>query len=802
MKKTGTRVSVKGIVQGVGFRPFVYNLAKALNLKGFVINSSKGVMIEIEGKESGAFIDRLTGDAPPLSRIMSMETVSIPYQGYKDFEIRESRDEGSFTLVSPDVSVCKDCFREMLDKQGRRYLYPFINCTNCGPRYTITKSVPYDRPNTTMSVFKLCPDCSREYHDPRDRRFHAQPNACPVCGPQVELKYKIQNTKYKIKNRKLKSPNKIQNPIEETIRLLKQGAILAVKGLGGFHIACDATNKEAVEKLRLKKRKSNKPFALMCPNIETIRKFCEVSGEEEEALTSNRRPIVLLKKLPNNLPDAVSPDNPCIGFMLPYTPLHYLLFYYPCLSPIPDPSSLAPNFDALVMTSGNISEEPIVIDNDEAVSKLSDIAEAFLVHNRDIFMRVDDSVVRIQQFRDKWTRGHGDTEQKIISASISFIRRSRGYVPEPIRLHEDGPEVLGCGADMKNVFTLTKGSFAIPSQHIGDMENYETLQFFEESLGNLKDVYRVNPVALIYDLHPMYLSTQWALSREGIKKIGIQHHYAHVGSIMAEKGLKDKIIGVAFDGTGYGTDGNLWGGEFLIADIKGFKRAGHLKNIPLPGGEGAVKEPWRIAVSYIKDCAGDKTGEYLESAGFIKRYGEHKIKDILNIIDKRRFSPLSSGAGRLFDAVSALTGICDKSTFEGEAAIALEAAARPDIADGYPVYIQSGETMEVDFSPALLRIIEDMQKGADKGIISSKFHNSVVTAIIRVVERLSILYNLKDVALCGGVFQNMYLLERTVDGLLSKGMKVHIHDKVPTNDAGISLGQAYIIRERIKAGIE
>ena len=329
MKKTGTRISVKGIVQGVGFRPFVYNLAKSLNLKGFVINSSKGVTIEIEGKESDAFIDRLTRDAPPLSQIMSVETVSIPYQGYKDFEIRESRDEGSFTLVSPDVSICKDCFREMLDEHDRRYLYPFINCTNCGPRYTITKSVPYDRPNTTMSVFKLCPDCSREYHDPQDRRFHAQPNACPVCGPQVELKYKIQKSKLKIKNQKVKSPNKIQNPIEETIMLLKQGAILAVKGLGGFHIACDATNKEAVEKLRLKKRKSNKPFALMCPDIETIRKFCEVSREEEEVLTSNRRPIVLLKKLPNNLPDAVSPNNPCIGFMLPYTPLHYLLFHYP-----------------------------------------------------------------------------------------------------------------------------------------------------------------------------------------------------------------------------------------------------------------------------------------------------------------------------------------------------------------------------------------------------------------------------------------------------------------------------------------
>ena len=603
----------------------------------------------------------------------------------------------------------------------------------------------------------------------------------------------MQGSKFKTKRSKTG-----RNPIKETIIFLKQGKILAVKGLGGFHIACDATNKEAVEKLRMKKRKSNKPFALMCPDIGTIRKFCEVSREEEEVLTSNRRPIVLLKKLSNNLPNAVSPNNPCIGFMLPYTPLHYLLFHYPYARK----SSFVSNFDALVMTSGNISEEPIVIDNDEAVLKLSDIADAFLVHNRDIFMRVDDSVIKVISQQSIVNSQKSESTTRVPQSLIYFIRRSRGYVPDPIQLHEDGPEVLGCGADMKNVFTLTKGSFAIPSQHIGDMENYETLQFFEESLRNLKDVYRVNPVALVYDLHPMYLSTQWALRQEDIKKIPVQHHYAHVGSIMAEKGIKDKIIGVAFDGTGYGTDGNLWGGEFLIADIKGFKRAGHLKNIPLPGGEGALKEPWRIAVSHIKDCAGDKALSYLNPIGFIDRYGERRIEDILNIIDKRQFSPLSSGAGRLFDSVSALIGVCDKNTFEGEAAIALEAITKAGSADDYPVDIKFRDTMEVDFSPAILRIIEDIKKGADKGVISSKFHNSVVTSITRVVEKLSSLHNLKDVALCGGVFQNMYLLERTVDSLISKGLKVHIHDKVPTNDAGISLGQAYIIRERIKPGIE
>lgn len=804
MELARVKISVKGVVQGVGFRPFVYNLAKSLRLKGYVNNSSKGVTIEIEGDNVEIFVDRLTKEAPPLSQIMSVDVIPMPYQGYSDFQIMESEDEGSFTLISADVSVCGDCFREMLDRRDRRYLYPFINCTNCGPRYTITKSIPYDRPNTTMSVFKMCPACKREYYDPGDRRFHAQPNACPVCGPQVQLR--VKNEKARVKGKK---------PIEETIRLLKDGKIVAIKGLGGFHIACDATNEDAVERLRLNKRKSNKPFALMSSDIEGIRKFCEVSQEEEALLTSNRRPIVLLKKKENNLPEAISPNNPCIGFMLPYTPLHYLLFYHPFAdvknskgnprlanenSRPPNPATAEEgnegvNFEALVMTSGNISEEPIVIDNEEAISKLSGMADAFLVHNRDIFMRVDDSVTRVFTRKDP-------VDYKKAGSPVFYIRRSRGFVPDPVLLHDDGPEVLGCGADLKNVFTLTKGSVAVPSQHIGDMENYETLMFFEESLRNLKSVYRVNPEALAYDLHPMYLSTQWALRQEGIKKIGIQHHYAHVASVMAEKGLKDEVIGVSFDGTGYGLDGNLWGGEFLIADIRGFKRAGHFSYIPLPGGEVAVREPWRIAVSYLKTAAGDDVVAFLKSIGFVDKYGSDRISDILTIIDKRQFSPLSSGAGRLFDGISAMIGICDKNTFEGEAAIALEAAAREGIIEDYPVDIKFRKTMEIDFCITVLKIIEDLKKGEEKGVIASKFHNTVISAIMRVAEKLSSLHSIKDVVLCGGVFQNMYLLERAMDGLKKRGLNCHIHEKVPTNDAGISLGQAYIIRERIKTGIE
>jgi hydrogenase maturation protein HypF len=772
------KIQVRGIVQGVGFRPFVYNLAKSLDLKGYVLNSSQGVTIEIEGGNSDVFTGRLRSEAPPLSQIMDLDVISLPACGYKDFLIMQSSDEGSFTLISPDVSVCGDCFREMLDEKDRRYLYPFINCTNCGPRYTITKSVPYDRPNTTMSVFPMCAVCDAEYHNPENRRFHAQPNACPVCGPQIRLT---------VNNEDLK-PFEDKDPMEAAIAMLKQGAILAIKGLGGFHLACDAMNRAAVETLRARKRRSNKPFALMSPDVQTIRKFCGVSMDEESVLQSIKRPIVLLDKANNSLPEAVSPNNPCIGFMLPYTPLHYLLFYQqPSVSMARD-SALTANFDALVMTSGNISEEPIVIDNEEALAKLSGMADAFLTHNRDIFMRADDSVVRL----GTWGK----------TPALSFVRRSRGYVPDPIQLHEEGPDVLGCGSDIKNTFTLTKGSFAIPSQHIGDMENFETLSFFEESLKNLKSVYRVNPEALACDLHPGYLSTQWALRQEGIAKTGIQHHYAHVASVMAEKGIKERVIGVSFDGTGYGTDGNLWGGEFLITDVLFFKRAGHLRYIPLPGGERAVKEPWRLAVSYLMDIAGDRVDEFLQPLGFPGRFGEINIRNVITLAGNRHFSPLSSGAGRLFDAMSSMIGVCDTNTFEGEAAIALEAVAAEGVTADYPVDIKFREVIEVDFSPAILAIVNDVLKGEHKGIISAKFHNTVIAAIITTVQKLSSLSGINNVVLCGGVFQNMYLLKNVFLNLHAAGMKVHVHDKVPTNDAGISLGQAYILRERIKAGIE
>jgi hydrogenase maturation protein HypF len=826
---TRANIVVKGIVQGVGFRPFVFNLAEALGLKGWVTNTAEGVLIDVEGDCIPSFIQRLRSEAPPLSQITDVSVTSIPLHGYSDFAIHTSTDQAGslpFTLISPDVSICEDCLREMLDPADRRYLYPFINCTNCGPRYSITRSIPYDRPNTTMAGFTMCPDCLREYQDPRNRRFHAQPNACPACGPQVE--FKVQSSEYRVRGNKA---------VPETIKLLLDGGIVAIKGIGGFHIACDAANDDAVRRLRERKRKSNKPFAVMVPSVEYAERFCEISESEKTILLSNRRPIVLLrKKRWPGLSDSVSPGNNLLGVMLPYTPLHYLLFYHPVGT---EAGVSDPHFAALVMTSGNLAEEPIVHDNDEAIKKLAGVADGFLLHDRDIFMRVDDSVVRVQSSKFRVQSRYNanpsgtasssiNSELRTLNSELSFIRRSRGYAPDPIMLHDEGPEVLGCGADLKNTFTLTKGKFAIPSQHIGDMENYETLKFYEECLDNLKHVYRVNPVAIAHDLHPGYLSTRWALEymekrspspvpplpageRAGVRGnselrtlnsellFAIQHHYAHIGSVMAEHGLTGKVIGVAFDGTGYGTDGNLWGGEFLVADINGFERAGQFRYVPLPGGEAAIREPWRTAVSYVMDSVGERAGDFLERCGFLQKYGKETVEQVKIVARSREFSPLSSGAGRLFDAVSALIGICDRNTFEGEAAMALEAAIQEGIEDEYHVEFktQNGHTF-ADFSPMIVDIIHDMSLSIAKEMIAAKFHNTVASVIRNVVRSVSGTYGLKDVALSGGTFQNQYLMRRTVRLLSADGMNVYTNGKVPCNDACISLGQAYLVRERLK----
>ena len=787
-------VTIKGVVQGVGFRPFIFNLARELAVNGYITNTSDGVIMTVEGDNLDLFLDRVRREAPPLARIMSIDISPTKFFGYPDFSIKESSDAGRFTLLSPDISVCNDCLEELLDRKDRRFLYPFINCTNCGPRYSITKTVPYDRANTTMNIFSMCKACLAEYQDPANRRFHAQPNACPICGPQLELRIPAEGMKVSEKD----------NPVEKTKDLLRQGKIIAIKGLGGFHIACDATNREAVLKLRERKRRSNKPFALMAPDIDTIKKYCSVSEDEEILLLSHKRPIVLLQKRDDlALPEEIAPNNRYIGFMLPYTPLHYLLF----LSPDCDKrSSSDTNLSVLVMTSGNITEEPIVHDNEESYLKLSSIVDAFLVHNRDIFMRVDDSVIKVRDQSLDRNSQNPLLKKYAPGPLLFFIRRSRGYVPEPIPLLEDGPDVLGCGADLKNTFTITKGAYAIPSQHIGDMENYETLRFFEETLANLKSVYRSEPEAVAYDLHPQYMSSQWALrlgeqkSSRALKLFGIQHHYAHIGSVMAENGLREKVIGVAFDGTGYGHDGSLWGGEFLIADIDGYKRAAHFKYTPLPGGEMAAREPWRMSISYLKEAAADEIMDFIGPTGFIEKYGKDSVERIIKLASDRMFSPLSSSAGRLFDAVAALMGICDRNTFEGEAAIALESMVIDGIEEYYPVDISFKDPIEIDFSYAILKIIRDMERGTNRSIIATRFHNTVASAVILVVLKLSLVNNIRKVILSGGVFQNCYLMGKVSDNLRAEGLSVYTNEIVPCNDAGISLGQAYIARERLRTG--
>ncbi len=775
-------IFIEGIVQGVGFRPFVYNFAVSNGYKGSIKNTSCGVMIELECDDPCDFLSYIKDSCPPLALIHSINIEESNPKDFSDFSILESFDEGGFTHLSPDISVCSDCLSELLDSSDRRYLYPFINCTNCGPRYSIVKQVPYDRPNTTMSIFSMCDECMEEYQNPSDRRFHAQPNACHVCGPQLRLI---------LDNAEIEGST--EDILQTSINLLKHGYILALKGLGGFHLVCDAENEDVVRKLRQRKRRINKPFAVMSLDVQTIKKYCEVSQAEAALLEDRRRPIVLLTKKRNfNLPNEISPNNKYLGCMLPYTPLHHLLFTY---SGFMKEGRAAANFEALVMTSGNISEEPIAASNEDALLRLAGIADAFLVHDRDIFTRVDDSVLKIH-------------DNKLV-----FIRRARGYVPESVELTGGSFDIIASGADIKNTFTIVKGDKAVISQHTGDLENIETIEFFQETLDNLKSVYRASPAAIAHDLHPSYHSVKWALNysdKSMIKSYSVQHHYAHIASVMAEKNLTDRLIGIAFDGTGYGTDGNLWGGEFLLCDLEGFKRFAHFGYIPLPGGEMAIKECWRTAISYlwrampeifIKSYRRKEFIDMLDSIGFIQKYGIKKIDNVLKIMDNRHFSPLSSGAGRLFDAVSALTGICDVNTYEGESAAALE-----NILDeqeviqtvSYPFEIKNADPCSVDFSPMIMSILNDIRNADNVGLISHRFHNTLVDVIRAVANIIRHETGINSVALSGGVFQNKYITENASQALLRNGYDVFFNEKVPCNDAGISLGQAYILNHKLK----
>jgi hydrogenase maturation protein HypF len=739
------QIRVRGVVQGVGFRPFVFNLAQRLRLSGYVLNSSAGVQIELEGDPAQIeiFLRELDENPPPLAQIEDISLESLDPAGYASFSIRESVDvPGQLAPVSPDVSTCADCLRDFQTPGNRRFGYPFTNCTNCGPRYTITRMIPYDRPLTTMACFPMCEQCLREYEDPSDRRFHAQPNACPDCGPAITLS------------------------VEMARQLLREGRILAIKGLGGFHLVCDPFNDDAVQLLRERKKRSDKPFALMVRDIAAAEEICMVSDAERAALTSIRRPIVILARRPDApISQGLAPGNNTLGVMLPYTPLHYLLFDEAC--------------SALVMTSGNLSEEPIVTGNRDAALRLASIADAFLFHNRDIHTRVDDSVARVFACQER------------------VLRRSRGYAPHPITLGFPVAEVLACGGELKNTFCLTKDHHAFLSQHIGDLENYETLTFYRETLDRMQRLFRIEPKAVAYDLHPQYLSTRLALEMTDIQQIGVQHHHAHIASCMAENGIADKVIGVAFDGTGFGSDGKIWGGEFLVADFAGFERRGHFRYVALAGGDRAVREPWRLGLSYLLDTFGAQIDSL--DLPLLRRIPAKKISTIRSMIERRINTVETSAAGRLFDAVASIVGIRDEVNFEAQAAIELEACAQPGVDASYPFEISAGSPWQIDVRPMMEQIVRDVVAAKPVGWISAAFHNTVAAIVVEMCLRLRSEEHIDRVCLSGGTFQNVYLVERAVACLRAKGFQVFLHSKVPPNDGGISLGQAVIANAALKS---
>lgn len=753
-------VDVSGIVQGVGFRPFVYRLAQECNLAGYIVNTSAGVTIEIQGSSESVenFLRRLSEEAPPLSKVTSVEPRDLELQAGEGFHILASEaGAAAKALISPDVATCEDCLREMNSPRDRRFRYPFINCTNCGPRFTIIKEIPYDRARTSMAPFKMCPSCQAEYDDPANRRFHAQPNACWDCGPQLQL---------------LGADGMlldVREPVRETANLLQQGKIVAIKGLGGFHLACDAANDVAVTLLRERKRRVEKPFAVMLPRVEAAEALCEVDEVSRRLLLSKERPIVLCpKREAPPLAEGVAPGNSYLGIFLPYTPLHTLLL-------------ASGKFRALVMTSGNLSEEPIAIENDEAVQRLASIADAFLVHNRDIVRRCDDSVVRVG----------ADIPQ--------LFRRSRGYVPVPVVLESESVPILAVGGELKNTVCLVRGAEAFLSQHIGDLENLESYSFFEEAREHLQHILEVKPTAIAYDLHPDYFSTKWALTRTDLPLIGVQHHHAHIAACMAENHLDDWVIGIALDGTGYGTDGAIWGGEVLVADYSEFQRAAHFAYIPLPGGSAAIHEPWRTAVSYLFSQYGRK----FTSLGIpmVNSLDPQKLGLVLQMIERQVNSPMTSSCGRLFDAVAATIGLRKEVNFEAQAAMELEMAARISQDQvAYPFEIVAvGEKWEIGTRRLFEYLLKDLQDGVATSTMARRFHNGLTSLFVKVALKIRERTNLHRVCLSGGCFQNLLLFESLLDALREKGFEVYFHSEVPAGDGGISLGQAAIAARRLQA---
>ncbi|MFH1911121.1 MAG: carbamoyltransferase HypF [Pseudomonadota bacterium] len=748
-------IEITGIVQGIGFRPYIYNLAQKHLIRGWIFNNEKGVFIDAEGEDGhlDQFIQEIPKLAPPFARIESFQVIPLDPLGHTTFEIRKSEEaRDKFVLISSDVATCDQCLTELFSPQNFRYRYPFINCTLCGPRFTIIQDIPYDRHKTTMAPFKMCPVCQKEYEDPSDRRFHAQPNACSACGPSLCLKDRDGKEVF-------------GDPIEKTLDLLAKGEIVAIKGLGGFHLACDAKNQEAVSSLRSRKFREDKPFAVMCRNIEAVKEHCEINKEEEKLLLSVERPIVILRrKEDSSIAHAVAPYQDTLGVMLPYSPLHHLL--------------LDGLIKALVMTSGNVSDEPISYKNEEAFHRLSRIADYFLFHNREIHMRCDDSVTRI------------------IEGKPYVLRRSRGYVPFPIKLSFPLEMILACGGELKNTFCLTRGQYAFMSHHIGDLENLETLTSFEEGTEHFKKLFYIEPKAVAYDLHPDYLSTQYALSIQDLPRIGVQHHHAHIVSAMVENGIEGDVIGVALDGTGFGLDGTIWGGEFIKANLKDFDRLAHLKKVPMPGGFMSIKEPWRMAMVYLLDAFGDEAAQL--RIDLIRRIDFQKWDILKRAIEKKINTSWTSSMGRLFDAVSSLLSIRDEVHYEGQAAIELEMIADYGVKEEYPFHIHRDEKPMVINPAEMIRgMVRNLIDGVPSSKISGKFHRTIARLIIETCETIRCKESLNRVVLSGGVFQNIRLLSLVTEGLKRSGFDVYTHHLVPPNDGGISLGQAVIAHMRL-----
>jgi hydrogenase maturation protein HypF len=758
-------INIRGAVQGVGFRPFVYRLASEMSLPGWVLNSPQGVFIEVEGEkqELDSFLIRIQNEKPVPSFIQSLEYTFLDPVHYSSFEIRSSEQAGTKSaLILPDISTCEVCLSEVLDPGNRRYRYPFTNCTHCGPRFTIIESLPYDRPNTSMKCFEMCRDCREEYENPHDRRFHAQPNACPACGPQLQL-WSPSGEVLSIQH----------DALLEAVSAVREGKIIALKGLGGFHLIADAHNPEAIETLRFRKHREEKPFALMYPSLDCIRLDCNVSQLEARLLASSESPIVLLEcKSRRSIVSAISPGNPYLGAMLPYTPLHHLL-----MKEIGFP---------IIATSGNLSDEPICIDEREALKRLAGIADLYLIHNRPIVRHVDDSIVRVVLGREL------------------VLRRARGYAPLPIHCEESVSNILAVGGHLKNTIALTVDHNIFLSQHIGDLENKEASEAFQQVIDSFQSLYRINPDRVVADLHPDYLSTKYA--REcGIPLISIQHHFAHVAACIAENQLDGAVLGIAWDGTGYGLDGTIWGGEFLLTDNISFTRVASFRKFRLPGSSPAIKEPRRTALGVLYEIMGSGLFDQ-KNLPPVRAFSDSELSILAQMLQKGINSPWTTSVGRLFDAVASLSGLRQVIKFEGQAAMELEFVIGSEETDEFYPYaiseqpgIQNARSeMVIDWETSILAILQDFQNSIPLATISKKFHNMLAEIMVAVARRIAE----KRVVLTGGCFQNKVLLERAVRRLEEEGFRPYWHQRVPPNDGGISLGQIFAASRLLNRGVK